>query len=370
MKSWNNLWDNFLSEDNIRLAIKNAARGKVKKRYDVKRALKDVDGYVKYIKHYAENFRNDKHNPIEIYDGITRKKRTIIVPTFRELVVQHMLINVLKPVFLQGVYERTYGSIPKRGAHEGKKYIEKWIRHDVKNCKYCLKLDIKKYFENISHDILKTKLSRVIKDKKILSILYEVINATDNGLPLGFYTSQWLSMWYLKDFDHYVKEKLYAPHYMRYADDIVIFGANKRKLWKTFEEIKKYLGDLGLELNRKSQMFRFVYTKHGMEYGRDLDFMGFRFFRNRTIIRRSIYYKMMRKARKISKKSKITIFDIRQMLSYLGWLKSTDVYKMYVKYIKPFFEVRKAKKRISNYDRRKARYELEKSKQQQRHKTA
>lgn len=352
MKTWKNLWDYFISDENIENSIRKASLGKKKRRKDVKRALTDKESFKKHILQYANNFKNHPHEEMEIYDGIKRKKRKIIVPDFDELVIQHMIVNVLKPMFLRGVYERAYGSLPGRGSHEAKKYIEKWIRHDAKNCKYCLKLDIRKYFESIPHDILKEKLKTEIKDKKILSILFEMIDVTDKGLPLGFYTSQWLSMWYLKKFDHYLKEELGVTHYVRYADDLVIFGSNKRKLWKDLESIKSKLNELGLSLNERSQLFRFIYAKSGKECGRDLDFMGFRFFRNRTILRRSIYYKMLRKARKILKKEKPTIYDLRQMMSYLGWIKATDVYGVYLKYIKPFFAIRNAKKRIGKYDRR------------------
>ena len=43
------------------------------------------------------------------------------------------------------------------------------------------------------------------------------------GIPLGFYTSQWLSNWYLQGLDHFIKEQLCAVHYMRYMDDMVVF---------------------------------------------------------------------------------------------------------------------------------------------------
>lgn len=353
MKTYKNLWDKFISEENIKSAIHNSSMGsKKKKRKDVKRVLKDIDYSVNYFIKQSYNYKNDNHIPQVIYDGISRKKRTIIVPTYRELVIQHMLINVLKPMMLQGAYERAYGSIPGRGSHNGKKVIEKWIKYNVANCKYVLKLDIKKYFESIPHDVLKAKLQRQIKDEKILDILFEIIDTTDKGLPLGFYTSQWLAMWYLKDFDHFVKEKCYAPHYIRYMDDMVIMGSNKKKLIQTLQAIIEYLDTQGLELNNRSQIFRFVYYKDNKKYGRDLDFMGFRFFRNKTILRKSIYMKMCRKARRVYKKDKPSIYELRQMLSYLGWVNHTNVYGAYELYIKPFFDFGKAKKRIGKYDRR------------------
>ena len=147
MKTFKSLWDDFLSYENIDGSIKDFAKGKKKKRKDVRKFLakytNNPKDSIEYIRNYAINYINDNHTPVTIYDGISRKKRVIIVPSCRELIVQHMVVNVLKPMFLRGIYERSYGSIPGRGAHDGKKAIEKWIKHDAKNCKYCLKLDIK-----------------------------------------------------------------------------------------------------------------------------------------------------------------------------------------------------------------------------------
>ena len=93
MKSYKNLWDKFISDENIELAIKNASRGK-KDRQTVKRRLENPK-FKEQIKKYAENFKNKKHTPKEIYDGIQRKKRSIIVPTFDEQVIHHMVVNIL-----------------------------------------------------------------------------------------------------------------------------------------------------------------------------------------------------------------------------------------------------------------------------------
>jgi hypothetical protein len=81
VKSYNYLFEQFINEDNIRISIHDAAIGK-KRRDTVAEVLNDVDGYIPIIKDYAINFHNAYHKPIEIYDGIQRKKRVIIVPTF------------------------------------------------------------------------------------------------------------------------------------------------------------------------------------------------------------------------------------------------------------------------------------------------
>lgn len=162
-----------------------------------------------------------------------------------------------------------------------------------------------------------------------------------------------MSNWYLQVLDHYIKEDLQAAHYVRYMDDMVIFGSNKKKLHRMRKKIAEYLEREGLELKDNWQVFRFNYVKDGKHRGRDLDFMGFRFFRDRTILRKSIMLKATRKARKLGKKEKPTIYDIRQMLSYLGRIDCTDTYGMYLEHIKPFVNIQYMKRRISRYDRRK-----------------
>lgn len=119
------------------------------------------------------------------------------------------------------------------------------------------------------------------------------------------------------------------------------------------QAVADYLeSELGLELKANWQVFRFSYIDHdGKEQGRDLDFMGFRFYHNRTILRKSIMFKATRKARKISKKEKPTILDARQMLSYLGWIDCTDTYYMYDKWIKPYISFKELKHKVSQFDR-------------------
>ena len=118
------------------------------------------------------------------------------------------------------MYYHSYGSLPGKGGHRGKKYIERWIRTDKENTRYCLKMDIRKYFDSVSHDVVKDQMRRMIHDEEFLRVLFEVIDVTDKGLPLGFYTSQWLANWHLTYLDYYIKQDLGAKYYMRYMDYI------------------------------------------------------------------------------------------------------------------------------------------------------
>ena len=359
MKSYNHLWEKFFTKENYTLGLYNATKhkgGKKRRNKRAKRYRKNADKIYDKMMNYIIDFKSDKHTIVEINDGISKKKRNIIVPTMREQIVHHMVINILKPIFLKSMYEHAYGSVPGRGAHDAKKFIVRDIKKSKKDMKYCLKMDIKKFFDSIPRKILKEKLKKIIHDEKFLNILFKIIDVDDkeNGIPIGFYTSQWFANFYLTKLDHFIKEDLKVKIYYRYMDDIAIFGSNKKELHKIKDEIKKYLNDeLGLKLKENWQIFLFHYIKKSnKEIGRDLDFMGFRFFRNRTILRKCILFKMTRKAKRVGKKPIKTIYDCRQMLSYLGWIDCTNTYNIYKKRVKPFICFQHLKRRTSIYQKR------------------
>lgn len=346
MKSYNHLWEVFISDINIDNSIKQALKGK-RKRPSIRKYLKMSDLH-DFIKEYALNFKNKNHTPVIIYDGIQRKKRIIIVPSFPEQVIHHMIVNTMIPIFMKGMYYHSYGSIPKRGPHKAKRNIEKIIREDSRNCEYFLKMDIKKYFDSIPHDIYLKKLKNIIHDDRFYKILKEVTNVVNKGLPLGFYISQWTANWYLQDLDHFIKEKLHVKYYFRYMDDMVMFDQNKEFLHYVRKEVEKYLNNnLGLRLKENWQVAKFDYiSEYANHKGRPLDFMGFKFYIDKTTLRKTLLLKATRKARRTKKK--FTTYASRQMISYFGWFNCTDTYWYYEDYIKPYVSFRKLKKKVSN----------------------
>lgn len=378
MRSYNNLMDSYLSDENYEEGIKNATKykgGNKKKNKQAKSYKKNAEQLKPELMEYAEYFYNEEHEPKIIHDGISQKQRTILIPTIREQIIHHMIMNILIPIFMKGMYEHSYGSIPERGAlkgrvnrrRKGKKTckqktqsgqdtIQKWIDRDPKGMKYVLKLDIRKYFDSIPHRILKAKLAKLIKDKEFLGILNTIIDVKEDGvgIPIGFYTSQWFANWYLTELDHYITQLQGVSHYIRYMDDMIIFGSNKKTLHKIKALIEGFLRmKLGLELKGNWQVFLFDYIKRdGTRVGRPLDFMGLKFYRDKTTLRKSIMKKAKRKANKIAKKLITTVHDAQQMLSYLGWIDATNTYRMYEKYIKDKVNIHFLKHIVSSYQRR------------------
>lgn len=417
MKTYKHLYEIYISDENITEAAHDATLGKIKHEF-LQEIKADTDRFRPSIRRWADDFYNSYHKPIQIYDGITRKKRTIIVPSDKEQIVHHMLINPIRPMIMRSMYEHAYGSVPGRGAEKCAGYIKKAIRNHPKDCKYCLKMDIRHYFDSIDRKILKAKLKRKIADEKFytkiclvieydklgemlhiskmkgISELFSCGRPTDlwfefqeavalgnldyaqkiirnlfipwslretletiatserRGIPLGFYTSQWLSQFFLEDLDHFIKEQLGAEFYWRYVDDMVIFGRSKRKLHKTEQAIEEFLQGENLQMKGNWQVFRFDYIgTDGKHHGRDLDFLGYRFFCDRTTLRRSIMLKCTRKAARIYKKGNFTAYDSRQMLSYLGRIDHSDTYNMYLEWVKPIVNIKKCKRKVSAYDK-------------------
>ena len=354
MKSYKHLWEKYLTAENARIAINNMAKGK-RKNKEVAGILEDIEGYIPTALANGENFNPKKHHVKEIYDGIQHKKRTIVVPRIEEQVVHHMIVNTLAPILRKSMYEHSYASLPGGGIHHGAKQVRKWLKHDRRNTKYFLKLDVKSYFASIDREILYGMLAKKIHDKRFLAVLHKVINTPEGtGIPLGFYTSQWFANYYLTGLDHYIKNELGATYYIRYMDDMVIFGSNKRKLWKVLEGIREYLAKLGLRLKGNYQLARFQYCQRGKTRGKFLDFLGFRFYRDHTTMRRKIMLKISRKAKRIAAKEKPTVYDARQFFSYYSWLKHTDSYNFRKKHIDPYSRISTLKAILRAHERRNA----------------
>lgn len=343
MKTYKNLIEKALSDEIMDEAFRVAIKRK-RLRPDVSRIINNYEKTKEKLKEFilTGEFTPFVHKAVIINDGFKLKKRAIIQPFFSpnrpEQWIQHIVVQVLKPIFMRGMYEFSCGSVPGRSVHYGKKYIEKFLKNNPKSAKYVLKLDIHHFYENVSVDLIKERLNRTIKDEKMLKLIYFVLDSNIGvfkdsgeifrpGLPIGFYTSQWFANWFLQPLDHYIKEELKADFYMRYMDDIVIFGSNKRKLHKDFLKIQEYLKTIRLEVKGNWQVFRFDYIdKNGKRQGRPVDFMGFKFYRDKTTIRKTIFLRACRLARRLKKKKNISWYDSCRLLSYLGMV----LFKRYI----------------------------------------
>lgn len=344
MKRYGNLYEQVCTTENIINAMNYAAKGK-RTRSGVRRIFQHE---IYFLNQLQEIFKKEEFIPSEyeikiIYDGNSKKERTIKKPKFYpDQIVHWMIMNILEPILINGMYEHSCGSIPGKGIGWGKKYISKWLREDYKNTKYCLKLDIRKFYDSVDHDSLKRAFINKIKDEKMLNLIFKIIDSSE-GLPIGNYTSQWFANFLLTPLDFFIKHELKIPYYIRYVDDMVLSGPNKRKLHKAKITIEKYLRD-NFKLSLKSNWQLFKVDSRG------IDFLGYRFFRDKIILRKSNSLRIRRRFKKIENKFKLNYKDASAIISYHGMMRKTDSYTFYNKKIyRHKVTMKNAKKIVSEY---------------------
>ena len=347
MKRVGHIYEKICTYENISKAIDKAVLGK-RKTKECMRIINNKDYYIRQIQNMliTQTYPMSQ-NRYKTIVSKTGKERHLIIPKFYpDRIIHWALCLQLEQLFMKGMYKHSIGSIPGRGGLMGKKYIERIINKD-KKAKYILKLDIKHFYPSVSHSKLKELFRTKIKDEKTLTLIYRIIDNGEEGLPIGYYTSQWFSNFYLEKLDHFIKEQLHIKYYVRYVDDMVLIDTNKRKLRKAKLAIDEFLltGNYNLEIKENYQLWK-IHT-------RPLDFLGYRFYKDKTLLRKSIFYGFNRRLRKIKKRGYCTIARARALASLLGWFKHISSGRdYYVNNIKPIISKRRISTIISIYDRK------------------
>lgn len=315
VKRVGNLFDDFVSIENLTLASKCAQRGK-KHRPDV----------IAFNEHFDENIKklqrmliNEEYTTSEYYifkiveNGKVREVADL--PFYPDRIVHWALMNVLNRVMVKSLIHTTYAALPRRGMHKAHKDLVKALKDD--DAKYFLKIDIEKYFPSIEKDNMYLSIKRRVKDKKILSLCNQIIYEYPlSGIPIGNYTSQYFANYYLSSIDHFMKEKYHCKYYFRYMDDVVILGWSKPWLRRALKKISELTSALGLKI-KGNWCIRPV--------SQGIDFVGFVSFKTHSLIRKRTKLKIKKVCRVAQKHLKedgfLTEHDIGAINSYHGYIK-------------------------------------------------
>lgn len=332
------LYEKMCDRDLIRTAITIGTKGK-RRRKDVQTVLADVDGYVEktYQMLMSESYVPTVPRSRVIIDKSSGKRRVIrIVPFFPDGLMHQLCTMVMQPVLMRGMYRWSCASIPGRGNKCAANYVRRVLDNDVKNTKYCLKMDIKQYYPSVSPKRLIWALARKVKDKRFLKLIYDIVSSNpDGGLAIGFYVNQWLANYYLESLDNFILTLPGVKYYVRNLDDMVLFGPNKKLLHKARKAVEEFLGRrLGLRLKENWQVFP---VKH-----RPVDFVGYRFYRNHTTLRRRNFIRLTRQCRRVKKRidkgKRIPFATASGLLSRVGQLKHCNGQMVRKKYFDPIGE--------------------------------
>lgn len=312
MKTYKNLWDEFISMDNLKLAAKKAAKSKKNKK-QTKKFLANQDVMLKKLQQMLilGKFKTSHYNVFTVYEP---KQRLIYeLPLYPDHIVHHAIINVIGQHWQNSFIHDSYACIPGRGIHSASRQTARFVKRN----KYVLQCDIKKFYPNVKHDIVMDILMRKIKDRRMLNLMKNIVYSIPGGtnLPIGNLTSQWLGNVYLNQLDMFVKHVLKCRDYVRYSDDFCLFNDDKRFLGRCARELALFVENK-LKLN---------FSKCVLKRAADgVDFIGYRHFSGFVLLRRRAILRIKKRVMKIAQmrdRSKNAVFQLAATKGFLSHAK-------------------------------------------------
>ena len=294
MKRYGNLYGSVCSYENLVIAAHNARKGKARQK-TVQTFFENFEENIGRLREELLNhtFRTSPYSVFTIYEP---KERIIYRLPFRDRVVHWAVMLVVEPLWVKSFTRDTYSCIRNRGIHALLKKLRADLHDDPEGTTYCLKIDVKKFYPTIDHGILKAVIRRKIKDSELLALLDEIIDSVPDGegVPIGNYLSQFFANLYLSELDHQLKETLKVKHYYRFADDIVILGADKEVLRGVLVFINHYLmAERNLRIKSNFQIFPVE--------SRGIDFVGYVTRHTHVLARKKNKQALCRKVAKLRK---------------------------------------------------------------------
>lgn len=288
------MYDQLYSWTNLLLAYTKASRGK--------RGLPGVAAFEQRLEDHllelkgelmSQTYRPGRYCSFYIHDP---KRRLISAAPFRDRVVHHALCNLIEPIFERSFIFDSYANRVGKGTHRALDRCQEFARRYP----YVLQLDVTQFFPAIDHALLREMLARPVTDPRVLWLIDRILESgvgvlsqdytmayfsgddlwaanRPRGLPIGNLTSQFWANCYLNPFDHFVKRDLRCPAYLRYVDDVLLFGDDKTMLWEWKAASVERLAGLRLTLHPGAH-------PHPVTEG--IPFLGFQVFPDRRRLKR------------------------------------------------------------------------------------
>jgi len=311
-------FEDIISVENLLEAWKEFVRGKRKKSDVQEFSFRLMDNILSLHSDLAN--RSYTHGGYQAFNICDPKPRNIHKASVRDRLLHHAIYRILYPFFDRIFIADSYSCRLEKGTHKAinrfRSFAYKVSKNNTKTC-WILKCDIKIFFANIDHAILKQILRGYIPDKDILWLLDRVIDSFETrpgvGLPLGNLTSQLLVNIYMNEFDRFVKHKLKAKFYIRYADDFVIFSGDRNQLESLLLRVRAFLrAELKLELHPNKVFIETLAS--------GVDFLGWVNFSDHRVLRTTTKRRMLKRIKEHPTRGTLN--------SYLGLLGHGNGYKL------------------------------------------
>jgi len=307
MKRVNNIYHQISFYDNLALAFYKASIGK-KRKQEVIEYRSNLDKNLKILQEQIISVKPDVGH-YQFFVIKDPKLREICKPSFKEMVLHHAIMNICEPILDNYAIFNSFACRKNKGTI---KAIQRCQEYVGKNQWY-LKMDIKKYFDSICHDIAIQLLSHKFKERSLITLFKKILDTyhkmPSKGVPIGNLISQHLANYYLGPFDHWMIEVQKRRYYIRYMDDFIVFGQNKKELKELLEKIKQYLSDkLDLELKHTTQLNR---TCIGVP------FTGFRIFKNTIQLTPNSKKRFIKKYKQYEYNYEMDIWDSNEFVKHI-----------------------------------------------------
>ncbi len=249
MKSYGQLWERIVSPDNLKAALGRVTKGRGCSAAVMAFASR-ADGELEVLREELASgtWQPGPYGQFRVTDP---KPRTISCAPVRDRVVHHALCGVIAPLLERGFTEDCYACRMGKGTHRAAARARELVRRHGWTCK----LDIRRYFDSVPHGRLLELLLPMFREKEVCRLVEVIVRhpvpglPSGRGLPIGNLTSQWFANFHLSGLDHYAKEVLLAPGYIRYMDDMVLFADSKAELWRLHDGVCAWVADeRGLEV--------------------------------------------------------------------------------------------------------------------------
>jgi retron-type reverse transcriptase len=264
MKRHGHLWPHVVSFESLLRAAERARKGKRFRRataafhFNLEHEL-----WALHEELSAKTYRPGPYRTFLVHEP---KQRQISAAPYRDRVVHHALVGVLEPIYERSFIADSYACRKGKGTHAAVARCQ----HFARRFRYALKADVQKFFPSLDHAILKALVARKVKDPDVLWLVDRIIdhsNAQESvwqwfpgdhlfapaerrrGIPIGNQTSQFFANVYLDPLDHFVKDRLGVPGYVRYVDDLLVVADDKRQLAAVRERLAEFLTALRLRLH-------------------------------------------------------------------------------------------------------------------------
>ena len=287
-------FEEIISPDNLLEAWEEFVKGK--------RSKPDVQAFGLHLMDNLAQLHDDlaqqiyQHGPYCAFSISDPKPRDIHKASVRDRVLHHAIYKKLYPFFDRTFVADSYSCRLDKGTHEAMRRFRfmanRVSKNNTRTC-WVLKCDIRKFFASVDQGILLYILSTYIPDQKILWLLGQIVTSFQStgpgkGLPLGNLTSQLLVNIYMNEFDQYVKHRLRAKYYIRYADDFVLMARNKELLKKAVVPVSGFLGQC-LQLSLHPHKVSIQTASSGV------DFLGWVHFPRHQVLRTATRKRMQKR---------------------------------------------------------------------------